>query len=66
MQETTDRDGEIDVWGILRFSLGRLYAATEISSIYFSSFIPSNWVRIQVLRAWRAKIGKNSAVHHGL
>lgn len=50
----------------MRMRLGNALSGLEMSSIWFTSQLPCNWLRILVLRLWGAKIGADVAVQRGL
>ena len=58
------RIGEVS--GLLRERFAQMFRGSELCSITACSYLPSNSVRIAVLRAWGARVGAGCAVHHGL
>jgi len=49
----------------VRRRLEMIFSSAEVCTIFIASYVPINWFRIAVLRAWGGAVGSDVAIHHG-
>lgn len=56
----------MSVWRAARKKAGLIAGSLETCSVALVSFFPSNLLRVNALRLWRARIGSGVSIYHGL